>query len=329
MKFSVVIPLYNKGRFIGEAVASALAQTLEPLEVIIVDDGSTDGGAMTLTCLRDPRVRLVRQANAGVSAARNRGIAMARGDWIAFLDADDAYHPEFLAGLAKAHATCPQADLIGTCFRTVDDACGQPLPPLPAPEGFCEVEVVDDLRRRWMRGAALCASSAAARTARLRSMKACFMEGENHGEDLDLWFRLADQSPVAILNQNLATVRADVPGSLTTYAQRTLPPFLARMRAQALTGEIPGRHRRSALWFVSQQQVTLARLALAAGKRAEALAWLIRAQHSGISKRWLVTLAMVLFLPCGIAGRWQRWRLRSAEMFAPSAQRDVRSMGVR
>ncbi len=322
MNFSVVIPLYNKAGFVECAVASALAQTLPALEVIVVDDGSTDGGAQVVAGLGDPRLRLVRQSNAGVSAARNRGIALARGDWVAFLDADDAYHPGFLAALARAHATCPGADLLGTGFRTLMDAEGRPIEPWTVPAGFCEVEVVDDLRQRWMRGSSLCASSAAARASRLRAMSPCFFEAEQHGEDLDLWFRLADQSPVALVNAPLATVR-EVPGSLSSCARRTLPPFLVRMRQQALAGVIPARHRRSALWFVSQQQVTLARAALAAGQRGEALRWLAQAARGIVGRRWCLTLLMALLMPCGVAGRWQRWRLRSAQAFAQAAPQDL------
>ncbi|MFD0667103.1 glycosyltransferase family 2 protein [Ramlibacter sp. MAHUQ-53] len=316
MKFSVVIPLYNKARFAPATVASALAQSLPPLEVIVVDDGSTDGSAAAVSALRDTRLRLVRQANAGVSAARNRGIALARGDWIAFLDADDAWHPGMLAALARAHAACPRADLLGTRFRTVNDAGGGPLPAWRVPASFREVEVIDDLRQRWMRNTPLCSSSAAVRAARLHALDACFAEGESYGEDLDMWFRLGDLAPVAVVDAPYATIRGGVPGSLSERGERErrgLPPFLVRMRAQALDGTIPAHHRDSALWFVAQQQVTLARQALAAGRRGLALRWLLEARHGCTHRRWLLTLAMALCLPPGLAGRWQRWRVRNAE----------------
>ncbi len=97
-RVSVVVTCYNYGRFLRQAVASALAQTSGELEVIIVDDGSTDDTPnIASTLAGEPRVRYVRQANAGQAAAKNRGIAEARGELVAFLDADDAWAPEKLA----------------------------------------------------------------------------------------------------------------------------------------------------------------------------------------------------------------------------------------
>jgi glycosyltransferase involved in cell wall biosynthesis len=92
---SVIVPACNYARYLSEAIDSALAQTYEPLEVIVVDDGSTDETAGVLAEYAN-RIRVIRQRNQGVSAARNSGISAARGEYIAFLDADDSWHPRKL-----------------------------------------------------------------------------------------------------------------------------------------------------------------------------------------------------------------------------------------
>lgn len=94
---SVIIPLYNKAPYIQRALYSVFAQTFHDFELIVVDDGSTDGGGDIVACCDDPRVRLIRQENAGPGAARNRGLDEAQGELVAFLDADDEWLPEFLA----------------------------------------------------------------------------------------------------------------------------------------------------------------------------------------------------------------------------------------
>ena len=104
---SVVIPLYNKEKSIATALNSVLAQTSQDFEVVVVDDGSTDDGAAIVEQYTDPRIRLIRQENAGVSAARNRGIAEAKGEYVAFLDADDEWLPEFLEEIVALQKEFP------------------------------------------------------------------------------------------------------------------------------------------------------------------------------------------------------------------------------
>ena len=99
---SVIIPCYNQGRFLGDAVRSALQQTMSDVEVIVVDDGSTDEtAAVAKNLLSDPRVRLVRQHNRGLPAARNRGIDESQGRYLNFLDADDWLAPSKLEVQAR------------------------------------------------------------------------------------------------------------------------------------------------------------------------------------------------------------------------------------
>ena len=97
-KFSIIIPCYNTERYVGEAIRSALAQTVADLEVVVVDDGSTDGSWPAIAGeAGDSRVRVIRQANQGLGAARNAGLAAATGEYINFLDADDRLEPHKFA----------------------------------------------------------------------------------------------------------------------------------------------------------------------------------------------------------------------------------------
>ncbi|MEM9265060.1 MAG: glycosyltransferase family 2 protein [Cyanobacteria bacterium P01_F01_bin.13] len=94
---SIIVPLYNKAPFVRRTVESILTQTITDLEVVVVDDGSTDGGGAIVDGIDDARVRLVHQKNQGPGAARNHGLTLATGDYVAFLDADDEWLPNFLA----------------------------------------------------------------------------------------------------------------------------------------------------------------------------------------------------------------------------------------
>src|SRR5438045_1880854 len=93
---SVIIPCYNAAEFLAECLDSVCRQTVPPAEVIVVDDGSTDATAQIARAFGPP-VRVISQANAGPSAARNRAMDEAQGDWVAFSDADDVWQPNKLA----------------------------------------------------------------------------------------------------------------------------------------------------------------------------------------------------------------------------------------
>jgi glycosyltransferase involved in cell wall biosynthesis len=116
---SVVIPAFNAERYIREAVLSALTQSHQNLEVVVVDDGSTDGTAAAIAELNDPRLRIISQKNRGVSAARNQGLRCTSGEYVAFLDADDYWIPGKLEAQVQAFNSREELVAVGTLGRYV------------------------------------------------------------------------------------------------------------------------------------------------------------------------------------------------------------------
>jgi glycosyltransferase involved in cell wall biosynthesis len=118
---SVIIPAYQAERFVAGAVRSALRQTHRTLEVIVVDDGSTDGTVARLATIRDPRLRVLRQENAGTAAARNAALAEAQGSYVAFLDSDDRWFPEKIATELAILQSAPTIGIAYSSHYAVDD----------------------------------------------------------------------------------------------------------------------------------------------------------------------------------------------------------------
>lgn len=117
-EISVVIPLYNKASEIELTLCSVMSQSVQPREVIVVDDGSTDSSGDIVERMLEtmPLLRLVRQQNAGVSAARNRGISLASGRWVALLDGDDIWCPDYLRSMSELIARYPDCGAYGSAF---------------------------------------------------------------------------------------------------------------------------------------------------------------------------------------------------------------------
>jgi len=130
-RVSVVIPAYNPGRFIDAAVGSALSQSMSELEVIVVNDGSTDDTSDRLAAWNDPRLRVITQAHGGLASALNTAIRASRGEYIAFLDADDVWLPDKLARHFRVHEEQTGMDATFSWVRVIDGNGN--LTPMPCP----------------------------------------------------------------------------------------------------------------------------------------------------------------------------------------------------
>lgn len=180
---SVIIPLYNKEREIEGTLRSVLAQTRLPEEIIVVDDGSTDRSAAKVEALRSPLIRLVRQPNAGECAARNRAIAEARGEYVALLDADDEWEPEFLEEIAALIGQYPGCGLYCTGFRIVSHDGIFPAEG-PAVRGVVENFFRDSAHRY------IAIPSAACIPRRVFDEVGGFPEGMKIAGDLYMWIKI-------------------------------------------------------------------------------------------------------------------------------------------
>ncbi len=181
---SVVIPLYNKAAEIGKTLRSVLEQTFPPLEIIVVDDGSTDRGAEYVQQISSPLVRLIRQPNGGVCRARNRGIEAARGEYIALLDADDVWHPRFLEEIASMIGEFPGCGLYSTRFNILSH---DGLHPAPAP--FRRGIVPNFFRESAHRYIVIPSTACIPR--RVLDDVGGFPDGMKIGEDLYMWIKIA------------------------------------------------------------------------------------------------------------------------------------------
>ena len=200
MFFSVIIPVYNKERHIGNTIKSVLNQSYTDYELIIINDGSTDGSEEIVNVFNDERIRYYSTINRGVSNARNLGIAKANGKLIAFLDADDDWYPNHLDILFRLYTEFPNAGLYSTSYEKRFN----PKTILPATfknigaanetfmiiNDFFESSSIDSIA----------SSSVAAVPKNVLIELNGFDPTITHGEDTDLWIRIALKYRIAFAN---------------------------------------------------------------------------------------------------------------------------------
>lgn len=314
MRITVVTPAYNVAAFIGATVASVRAQTHADWTLLAVDDGSTDDTAAVVAGFADPRVRLIRQANAGVSAARNRGIAEIDGDAVMFLDGDDWLAPDALARLAATlDGTDAAASYGAYCFVTEDGGTVVANRPGPFPQG-------DILERLLVRNLFANGGHMLIRRAEL-GRAGLFRHDIAYGEDWEYWCRLATAGRFATVPgpEPLLFVRQRGGGAYLRMASDprafapcmdaifTNPDLLARLGTERVP-RLRERTEAENRWIVGRELVRH-------GRRAEGLAWLRRSFAASPSARRGVLLAAAHglgMLPRRLHGPFRAYRTGAA-----------------
>jgi glycosyltransferase involved in cell wall biosynthesis len=208
--FSIIIPLYNKEKYIAKAIESVLQQTFSRFEIIVVNDGSTDNSLETverISKLTNQQINLINQPNQGVSAARNNGVKAASFDYIAFLDADDWWHPDFLKSLKELTDDFPDAGIYASAYYTIKNGKSK--------------QSVFGLRNNYKGYLNYFTAYSFAWWMPLTSISVVipkeiyvkqqgFKESLKFGEDVDLWLRISLASKIAFINKPLAYYNQDV-----------------------------------------------------------------------------------------------------------------------
>lgn len=224
---SVVIPLYNKEQSIASTLQTVLRQIYQDFEIVIVNDGSTDRSVEEVKRVVDPRIRLIHQSNAGVSAARNRGIEEAKGEYIAFLDADDEWKPNYLKTQYELTQKYPECSIFA-CNYEFKDTQEKVTPtvirklPLKGEDGILSnyFEVASCSHPPLWTSAVMVKKNA------IQSIGG-FPVDVKSGEDLLTWAKLAVNEKIAFSKQTLAVyhIRNEATRSLSDL-RKTAPKDL-------------------------------------------------------------------------------------------------------
>lgn len=207
IKFSVVIPLFNKEKSIKSTLKSVLEQTFTDFEVIIVNDGSTDNTLKVIQSFSDPRIRIINKINGGVSSARNTGIENAKYDWISFIDGDDLWCKEYLECVCEMIERYDSANIISIAW----DFDSRKNSLIYSKEGY-----VHDYFKLSCHYPLIWSSSVTIK-------KDCFEvsgkfdEGLKYGEDLEMWSRLLKQHTLAFCPRILSIYRLETENRTTNF----------------------------------------------------------------------------------------------------------------
>lgn len=206
--FSIAMPLYNKAAYVGKAVASIVNQTFTDWELVVVDDGSTDESADIVRRFEDMRIKIIRQPNAGVGVARNRGVAEGMAPYICFLDADDWWEPTFLEEMSRLVDKYPDAGIYGTSYYIVKNGVPR-IAPIGVDKAFSEGVI--NYCQTYSRTLCMPLWTGAVCMPRVVfDEMGGFPTNIKLGEDFSLWVQVALKYKVVLYNVPLSNYNQDV-----------------------------------------------------------------------------------------------------------------------
>jgi hypothetical protein len=247
---SVVMPLYNNAKDVQRALRSVCSQTVSDFEVLVINDGSTDGGDAVARMMYDSRIRVIDQNNKGVSAARNRGVVEAKGDMVAFLDADDEWKPDFLETIIRLDQNFKQCSVFATLYfyRDLDATLRTPIL-RKIPPGQWEGVLENYFRTAAYSDPPLWSSAIAVKKTALLSVGG-FPEGILIGEDLLTWARLAMKFEIAYSKKQCAVFWLRAP--LTGFPTRTPEiPDIVGEQLRELLAQVQADKKKDFLRYLS------------------------------------------------------------------------------
>lgn len=209
IRFSVVIPLYNKEKYIEQTLRSVLEQSYPFFEVVVVDDGSSDRSVSIIESIKDPRIRLISQENGGVATARNAGIEVSVEEYVAFIDADDYWAMTYLEEMVRLISAYPDAGMYACRYAEVTKERQESIP-IALDESF-KSGYIPYFKLFALTYVSPICSSAVVIPRKSFIEIGIFRTELKMGEDIDLWLRLAQKRRVAYLNQVLAFYNNDQP----------------------------------------------------------------------------------------------------------------------
>ena len=293
MKFSVVIPVYNKSNTIADALDSVLSQTYSDFEIVIVDDGSKDDlKSVTDKYLDRDNIKLITQENGGVSVARNTGIKNSQGDFICFLDADDQYlnnHLEVLDGMIKKY---PECSYFATSHITVypdgtEKESGECLKKY-GEDVLCNnlFQMMNDNNDGIIHTNSMCIKKDV-----ITENGIYFEPGERIGEDTDMWFRVALRCAIAISTTATTVYRREY-STATAQTSNTLTWRFAKRIDDIESMDVSGELKKACIKLIDRYKLKCCRDMLCADDKKSAFGIIKKVRYRTL--KYYLTLILCL-----------------------------------